>query len=152
MDANEIDDAWHGRYYDAEVWKRTTYLGIPIYKLPLDMWRYQELIWERKPDLIIETGTYCGASALFMAHVMDRIGNGRIVTIDISLKNDLPSHDRVTYVRGSSSTDNEVVARARSMAASAGGVMVILDSDHKEAHVSLELEKYAPWYRGVSCS
>ena len=70
-------------------------------KCPLDLWVYQELLWQLKPDLIIETGTYHGGSALYLAHLCDALGHGHIATIDVT---DMPrpAHPRVTYIKGSS--------------------------------------------------
>jgi cephalosporin hydroxylase len=61
-------------------------------KCPFDFWMYQELIFELRPDLIIETGTFEGASAFYFATILDLIGSGEIVTIDIDERPDRPTH------------------------------------------------------------
>ena len=64
------ESAFHQLYYnDPSTWPNTRWLGTPILKCPLDMWIYQEILWETRPDLIIETGTCNGGSALFLATV-----------------------------------------------------------------------------------
>jgi cephalosporin hydroxylase len=121
----------------------TTWLGVPIWQNVLDLWTIQETISEIKPGLLIETGTNRGGSALFYAHLMDLLGTGRIVTIDIENLHEL-DHPRVEFLHGSS-TDPAIVERVREAAAAAEGpVMVILDGNHARDHVAEELELYAP--------
>jgi cephalosporin hydroxylase len=123
------------RYGESQIWRfDTKWLGRPALKCPLDLWIYQEIVFRTRPDLIIETGTAAGGSALFLATVCDLLDNGRIVTIDIE-KQKRPRHDRITYLHGSS-LDVNVKAEGRTM--------VILDSDHSKDHVLAELHKYAP--------
>lgn len=78
-----IVDRFHKLYYDRGISLRTRWLGTPVQKLPLDLWLMQELIVELRPDLIVETGTAAGGSALFYATVMDVLDHGRIVSVDI---------------------------------------------------------------------
>lgn len=119
-------------------WKNTYWMGVPVQKIPFDLWVQQEILWETKPDLLIETGTYDGGSTLFYAHLMDLIGHGQIVSVDIAPQGDLPQHPRITYIKAGS-TDPDVVARLKEMA-TGKSVMMILDSDHAEKHVRQELE------------
>jgi cephalosporin hydroxylase len=121
----------------------TTYHGVPILKNPLDLWVYQEVLWDLRPTLIIETGTAYGGSALFFAEMLDRRGEGRVISIDIEPHTTLPPHPCLSYVTGSS-TDPQVVAAIRQIAATHPRVMVVLDSDHSQAHVLDELDAYAP--------
>jgi cephalosporin hydroxylase len=119
------------------------WLGTPTLKLPLDMWVYQEIVSEVRPALVIETGTYRGGSALFLATVMDRLGTGRVLSIDVERWSPLPEHPRVEYVLGSS-VASDVAERARAAAGGADGpVLVILDSVHTREHVLAELDLYA---------
>jgi cephalosporin hydroxylase len=120
----------------------TSYLGIQTLKYPTDLWMYQEIISETLPELIVETGTWHGGSALYLANVCDALGRGRVITIDTEPGTPLPEHPRITYVRGSS-VDPEVVAAVREEARRADGVMVILDADHSRDHVVRELERYS---------
>jgi cephalosporin hydroxylase len=121
----------------------TTWVGQPIWQNVLDLWTIQETISEIKPALLIETGTNRGGSALFYAHLMDLLGTGRIVTIDIVKLHDL-EHPRIEFLIGSS-TDETIMDRVRAEAAAADGpVMVILDGNHDRDHVAKELELYAP--------
>ena len=121
----------------------TSWLGTPIWQNVLDLWTIQETIAELRPGLLIETGTNRGGSALFYAHLMDLLGHGQVLTIDIERLHSL-NHPRVEFVLGDSASE-AIVARAREAAASADGpVMVILDGDHSREHVARELELYAP--------
>lgn len=129
-------------YYDSSVWARTYYLGYSVLKCPLDLWIYQEIIYQIQPDLIIETGTYDGGSALYMAHVCDIIGTGEILTIDINYKNNRPSHSRIQYLLGSSTSDG-IIEKVKDIVVDRKNVMVILDSDHTEKHVYSELQIYS---------
>ena len=111
----------------------------------LDLWTIQETIATLRPEVIIETGTFEGGSALFYAELLDRLGDaGRVVTID-SAPRSTPTHPRVTYLVGDS-TSPAVIEQVHAVAAQASGpVMVILDSDHSEGHVARELEAYSPF-------
>src|SRR5688572_21750413 len=99
---NTIQD-FHKLYYDAprQTWQNTYWHGVPVQKNPCDLWVYQELIFKLKPDLIIECGTLCGGSALYLAHMCDLVGNGKIVSIDVRPQNP-PEHNRIWYLVGSS--------------------------------------------------
>lgn len=136
-------DRFHKLYYDRGVWLNTRWLATPVQKLPLDLWLFQELIVELRPDLLVETGTLKGGSALFYATVMDALGHGSIVTVDIETDQARPAHPRVEYITGSS-TDPQIVDRVRARAEQAETVLVILDSDHTKDHVLGELHAYAP--------
>ncbi len=136
---------FHRLYYHSsdQTWRDTWYRGVHVYKCPLDLWIYQELIHEIRPELVIEAGTMNGGSAYFLADLCDMVGTGRVVTIDTAPLPGRPEHDRITYVAGSS-TDPAVVAQVTDLLPAPGPVLVILDSDHSCAHVFDELETYAP--------
>jgi nucleoside-diphosphate-sugar epimerase len=73
-----VVDRFHRLYYDAmdRTWKDTYWRGVRTAKCPMDMWIYQEILWENRPDLVIECGTAWGGSALFFASMMDLLGAG----------------------------------------------------------------------------
>lgn len=122
----------------------TSWLGVPIWQNVLDLWTIQETIAEIRPALLIETGTHRGGSALFYAQLMELMGTGRVLTIDIVNKHQDVSHPRVTFLEGSS-TDASIVKEAQAAAETADGpVMVILDGNHDRDHVARELELYGP--------
>ena len=141
-----IVSEFHKLYYYAKekTWKNNTFwLNVPVAKCPLDLWVYQEIISETKPDLIIETGTAYGGSALFLASICDLANHGRIVTIDVEAQAGRPEHPRIEY-RSGSSTAAAVIAELQRLMKPDDRVMVILDSDHRAEHVRQELEVYSP--------
>jgi cephalosporin hydroxylase len=122
--------------------KEGTWLGIPTQKAPTDLWIYQEMICEVEPDLIIETGTMFGGSALYLASICDLVDSGEVVTIDIEDRGPYRVHPRINYWQGSS-IEPAIISRARKRAAGKK-VMIILDSDHSASHVREELALYSP--------
>lgn len=115
--------------------------GISALKLPSDFFLYQEIIFNNRPDYIIETGTRFGGSAHFFADMCELNGNGQVITIDIRGRH-RPPHKRITYIQGSSISNKIVRTVARMVKGKK--VMVILDSNHSYAHVLTELKRYAP--------
>lgn len=99
------------------------------------------MIYELKPDLIIECGTCYGGSALYLASILDLIGKGHVLTIDIFPQPNRPSHDRITYLTASS-VSVTAVQTILSMRKPDDVILVILDSDHSKEHVAKELLLY----------
>ena len=136
--------SFHRLYFDSswQTWKNTRWLSVNAYKTPLDLWIYQELMVSLRPQLIVETGTFAGGSALFLATVCDAIGSGEIVSIDLAPRPGLPRHERVTYLTGSSIAP-ETIEIVAEHARGKTPVVVILDSDHSREHVLAELRLYS---------
>lgn len=134
--------------YDAAY--QWTWLGQPIIQLPPDILAVQEIIWKNKPDLIIETGVAWGGSIVFYASILELIGKGKVIAIDLNL------HDHITrevmncsfssrvHLYQGSSTDKCNFEKIKSHITHDQSVMVLLDSDHSEKHVLDELRLYAP--------
>jgi len=141
LDRQSVVDDFHKLYYGSYILQRTYWLGVITSKHPGDLWIYQEILWETRPELIVEAGTYEGGSALFLASMCDLLGIGQVLTIDIEHRQGRPAHPRIRYVLGGS-TEERTLQTVRE--SSAARVMVILDSDHSQAHVARELEVYAP--------
>jgi cephalosporin hydroxylase len=128
-----------------------TWLGRPIIQFPQDLAALQEIIWETRPDLIIETGIAHGGSLVFHASMLQLLGNaGRVLGIDIDIREhnraEIEAHpmfERIEMIQ-SSSIDNAIATRVTEAAAEAKRVMVVLDSNHTHEHVLRELEIYAP--------
>lgn len=142
----DIVSQFHLFYYNSylihQTWDCTFWLGVKTMKCPLDLWIYQEIIHERRPDLIIETGTESGGSALYLACICDLVKKGKVITVDIEDKTGRPCHPRIQYLLGSS-TSEEIVAQVRRQIGDHDTVMVILDSDHSMEHVLKELRMYS---------
>jgi cephalosporin hydroxylase len=131
-------------FYESGVGGKTRWLGQAAVKNPLDLWVFQEILFETQPDVIVETGTYRGGSALYLASICDLLGVGEVISIDVEpIRDDYPHHPRITYLGGRSSTDPDVVDEVRGRV-SGRRAMVLLDSDHSQAHVEAELRAYAP--------
>ena len=138
-------------YYDNSVqtWANTKWRGVPVFKTPTDLWVYQELIEELRPDVIIETGTCYGGSALFFRNILDLIHpHGNVISIDIDqskLFQKAKDSSGIRFIEGSS-TDIAVATHVQEHIATinAQRVMVVLDSNHEEQHVLQELALYAP--------
>jgi len=121
---------------------RIKWLGHPIWQNILDLWTIQETLHEIQPDLLIESGTHRGGSALFFAHLFDLMGKGRVVTIDVDQRHEV-THPRITFLTGNSTTPDTLQQIRRAVDAVPGPVMVILDSDHHSSHVAMEMEAYS---------
>lgn len=132
------------------------WLGVPIIQAPQDLQALQEIIWEVKPDLIIETGIAYGGSLIFSAsmlailEVCGEIEKGDAIGIDIDIRPHNrkailahPLSRKITMFEGSS-IDDEIIARVREFAKAKERVLVCLDSNHTHEHVLAELRAYAP--------
>ena len=138
--ASEVRESFHMMSYYSGALQHTYWLGVPILKLPFDCWTYQEIIFEQRPDLIIETGTAQGGSALFFCSICDLVGNGRVVSIDIEARASV-QHPRLTLLKGDS-TSAAILDKVAALASGTTRRMVVLDSDHGETHVRRELSAY----------
>jgi|SRR5579862_6245200 len=145
LEEHEVVRRFHELYYQR--WQagadtiNLSWFGYQILKCPLDLWIYQELLVRSRPDIVVECGTYEGGSALFLAMVLDHIGHGEVITIDIKERQGRPRHPRIAYLTGSS-TDPLIVAQIKQRVGNSR-VMAILDSDHREPHVLDELRIYS---------
>lgn len=136
---------WNQKYSYSFTW-----LGVPVIQLPEDLVRYQEVVFALKPDVIVETGVAHGGSAILSASLLKLIGKGRVIAVDIEIR----EHNRkrieahalspmIKLIEGSS-TAPDVVQAVKSEIKRGERVLVVLDSNHSYAHVTAELEAYAP--------
>ena len=128
-----------------------TWLGRPIIKYPNDIVAIQEIIWNVKPDLIIETGIAHGGSVVFSASMLQLLGRGRVVAVDIDIRQhnrvlieEHPMYERVTMLEGSS-IDPNIVRQIAGYVSESQVVMVFLDSSHTHDHVLQEMRLYSPF-------
>jgi cephalosporin hydroxylase len=142
------------------------FLGRPIIQYPQDMVAMQELIWEVKPDLIIETGIAHGGSLVMSASMLALLdmceaikseaaldpkkSKRKVLGLDIDIRQHNreaieahPMSSRIQMIQGSSISP-EVIAQVKAVAKNYHRVMVCLDSNHTHDHVLAELEAYAP--------
>jgi len=127
-----------------------SWMGVPIIQLPADIIATQEVVWAAKPDVIIETGVARGGSVLFMASLLELIGKGTVIGVDIDIRphnrdsiERHPMAKRVVLIEGPSTEPATLTKVAAAIPADAS-VMVVLDSDHSRDHVLAELRTYGP--------
>lgn len=125
------------------------WLGIPIIQYPQDIIAYQEIIWNVKPDLIIETGIARGGSLIFSASILEMIGKGKVVGIDIDIREHNkraiekhPLKNRIKMIEGSS-IDEKIVKTVHRLARRKKKILLMLDSNHTHDHVLNELRLYS---------
>ncbi len=128
-----------------------TWMGRPIIQYPQDMIAMQEIIWDIKPDLIIETGIAHGGSIIYYASILELIGKGEVLGIDIDIRAhnraEIESHPmskRITMLEGSAISP-EIIEKIKPFLDGKKTVMVCLDSNHTHDHVLAELQLYSPF-------
>ena len=125
-----------------------SWMGVPIIQMPADIIATQEVIWKTKPDIIIETGVARGGSVIFMASLLKLIGKGKVIGVDVDIRN----HNResiegslvsnqIILVEGGS-VDKSTIEKVKSFIPKNSKVMVVLDSDHSREHVLAECRAY----------
>ncbi|MFT6283620.1 MAG: cephalosporin hydroxylase [Arenicella sp.] len=172
IDAMGEDNELHDRLHDFRMSARAynysyhfDWLGRPIIQLPQDIVAMQELIWQVKPDLIIETGIAHGGSLIFSASMLamldmsEAIEKGmtidpnkssrKVLGIDIDIRahnrTEIEAHSmisRIEMIEGSSISE-DTIKQVKEFAKGYQTVMVCLDSNHTHEHVLAELEAYA---------
>lgn len=144
-----ISDAWIRSGWDTKYVYGFSWLGRPIIQLPEDLLRIQELIFEVKPDVIVETGVAHGGSLIFYASILNAINKGRVIGIDIEIRphnrKAIESHNLYKYIDlfEGSSIDTNILKQVKSNIKTDEKVMVILDSNHLKNHVTEELNIYS---------
>lgn len=133
-------------YYHTHVWKGTYYHSIRTLKMASDLWNYQEIIFEKNIEYVIETGTRHGGSALFFADTLAaKLSPGFVISIDIdSPSNMVKGDDRIRFLIGDSASLEMVSEVMRLLPKDRGPLFMILDSDHSKSHVLRELNAYVP--------
>lgn len=145
--ARSFNDASNSNQYSYNF----SWMGRPIIQYPQDMIAMQEIIWEVKPDLIIETGIAHGGSLIYYASILELIGHGEVLGIDIDIREHNrieiekhPMFKRISMIQGSS-IDQAIVDEVKKHAVGKKKILVCLDSNHTHDHVLSELEFYAPF-------
>lgn len=125
----------------------TTYFGVPALQNPLDYWVYQEILFELRPDFVVEIGCRSGGTTLALAHLCDALGSGRVVGVDQTLEgvpDIVRSHPRIELIEGDACVSYAAVAH---LIAEDAHVIIIEDSSH-EFHQTLQvLRSYCPLVR-----
>lgn len=151
MNKKRICDNFHKLFEEERMWQNSLWLGVPVCKFPFDTFIFQEIIFRIRPDYIIETGTSFGGSALFYASILELLGRGFVVTIDIEDKIDKKIFDdpiinrlfqeRIIRLIGDSS--DEYNFKTIHDIVSGGKNIIFLDSWHSKEHVLKELNLYS---------
>lgn len=144
---------WFEHSWKYEYLYHFRWLGLPIIQFPQDIIAIQELIWKVKPDLIIETGIARGGSIILSASILEIIGSGEVVGIDIDIRKHnrkaIEKHHlfkRITMIEGSS-IDKKIVEQVYKISKDKKKIMVLLDSNHTHKHVLEEMRAYSPLVR-----
>ncbi|HEV2070486.1 MAG TPA: CmcI family methyltransferase [Acidimicrobiales bacterium] len=130
-------------HHQAEiVYDRCTWMGVKALKNPLDAWIYQEILHEVRPDVVVELGSAAGGGTLYLAHLLEIIGNGVVVSVDIDRSDFQAQHSRIITITGHS-TAPETLAEVRRLC-EGKRVLVIHDADHHMDQVVKDMRAYAP--------
>jgi len=145
----KITRSWFDLAFKYQYSYHFTWLGRPIIQFPQDMVALQEIIWEIKPDIIIETGIAHGGSIIFSASMLQLIGKGKVIGIDIDIRKQNrieiekhPSYKRIKMIEGSS-VEPKIIKKVFSAVKNKKKIMLLLDSNHTHEHVLKELEAYS---------
>lgn len=146
-----VSRAWLRAGWDVKQVYSFTWFGRPIIQLPEDMVRTQELIYQLKPDVIIETGVAHGGSLVFYASLCRLFGKGRVIGVESDLRphnrravETHPLADLITLIEGDS-VARDTVSRVAALLTPGERTMVFLDSRHTKSQVMAELDAYAPF-------
>ncbi len=132
---------WLVYHHKNIVFDKCRWMGVKTLKNPLDTWIYQEIIFETKPDILIEIGSASGGSTLYFAHLFDMMGHGQVISIDIDRSTYGVKHNRVTEITGDSSSVG-VIARVAEVC-QGKNCMVVHDGGHRKEQVLADLACYA---------
>lgn len=116
-------------------------MGVRALKNPLDAWVYQEIIHDVKPDVIVEIGSYEGGSTLFFANMLDLLGHGTVISIDIDRSKYRVNHERIVAITGDSSAP-DTIARVIELCRGRA-VLVVHDGNHNKEQVLRDLQAYS---------
>ena len=112
------------------VFDKCYWMGVRALKNPFDSWIYQEIIYEVKPEVIVEIGSYEGGSTLYLANLLDLLGKGQVISIDIDRTNFKVKHDRIIVITGDCSSQE--VAGKVSQLCQGKRTLVLHDGDHSK--------------------
>lgn len=123
-----------------------TYKGVPTYKNPFDLALYQLLLWEQKPQTLIEIGSKWGGSALWFADVLGSFAiDYRIHSVDLDPPAGL-AIPGVTFHRGDARDLSQTFSSAM-LETLPRPVMIVEDADHRPATTLATLHFFDQWVR-----
>ncbi|MBZ5515185.1 MAG: cephalosporin hydroxylase family protein [Acidobacteriia bacterium] len=132
---------WLIHYHTDILFDKVSWMGLEARKNVLDAWVYQQIICEVRPEILIEIGNAAGGSTLYLAHLLDLVGRGDVIAVDIDHSQFQARHPRIHTVTGDSAAP-ETLGRVKALARGRQG-LVIHDGDHSREHVLADLRAYA---------
>jgi len=132
---------WLEYHHEKIVFDKVSWMGVPIWKNVLDAWIYQELIYKVKPDVIVEIGSLMGGGTLYFANLLDIIGKGEVISVDINRTNYNVKHKRIIEITGDSASP-EVIKSVTDLC-KGKSVFINHDGDHSTNHVLMDLQNYS---------
>jgi len=144
-----LSELWVKVGWDQKYIYSFSWLGRPIIQSPDDMLRMQEVIYDIKPDVVIETGIAHGGSLIYYASILSAIGKGKVVGVDIDIRKHnrkaIEEHNLFSFIDliEGSSIELETFKKVKELVSPNDKVIVILDSAHDYKHVMNEIELYS---------
>ena len=153
---NSLTNKWIKKSFENKYPYHFEWFGRPIIQYPQDIMAIQQLLWQIKPDLVIETGIARGGSLIFISSILELISlsgvnkKSKVIGIDIDFRKhneqkvkNHPLSRKIQILKGSS-TDMKIFKKVKKIAKNYKKIMVLLDSNHSHKHVLEELKLYAP--------
>lgn len=145
-----LGNLWTRSGWEHKASYRFNWLGVPVIQMPEDVLVLQELLWQVRPDVVVESGVAHGGALILYASILELLGGGIAIGVDVEIRahnrEAMQSHPlahRLRLIEGDS-VAADTLAAVREQIGSAQRVLVALDSNHSREHVRAELEAYAP--------
>jgi cephalosporin hydroxylase len=136
---------WMNYHQDKIIFDKVKWMGHKSVHNVLDLWIYQEIFFERRPEVIVEIGSLTGGTTLFLANMCDLLNHGQIVTIDVAHEATFPVHPRITKLLGRS--DDPDILKKVSEIIGHKTAMIIHDGDHSKDPVLTDLKNYSKFVK-----
>lgn len=142
MEQGHIYNEFHKAYYDSNIWSHQYWRGAQCMKSVFDSWNYQEIIFNMKPDLVIEIGTYRGGSSLMLLDFLKNANpRGELIAVDISHELSRPYISNIQdliMVEGDS-LSSAVITKLQQYIDRSSKTFMLLDGEHRKHHVLQEM-------------
>lgn len=143
-----LSELWLKAAAEHKVMYEPSWMGIPVIQLATDMVAMQELLWRVRPDVVIECGVAHGGSLVMYASMMELVGKGKAIGIDVEIRKynrvaieNHPMARRIDLIEADS-TSPELVDKLKARLRGTRTVLVVLDSNHSTQHVLREMDAY----------
>lgn len=112
---NDLDKPLRNVLVDLQsrITNETHYFGVKTIKNPLDFWVYREMVFDHKPDVVLEIGNFNGGSALAFAHILDLMGHGVLIGLDLNhnhIPQHIKDHPRIKLIEGDACSNYDKVS------------------------------------------